>query len=108
MVGASRMAWESAVQQALLGSHLTSSHRKTHSRPVKPPEEGTTWFLATNGRYLWQHKTKNKQNKTQQPTKVLKKKKPEQTETNINHQSSQRLTNKYLELSQLGLRRPWI
>lgn len=92
------------------GSHLTSSHRKTHSRPVKPPEEGTKCFLATNGRYLWQHK-KTKQNTTQQqPTKVLpkKKKKPEQSEPNINHQSSRRLTNKYLELSQPGLRHPWI
>lgn len=81
MVGASRLAWESAVQQALLYSQLTSSHRETHSRPVKLSEEGTKCFLATNGRYLWQHKQTNKQQqktKTQQhPTKIyLRKQNP--------------------------------
>lgn len=71
MVGASRLAWESAVQQALLYSHLTSSHKETHNRPVKLSEEGTECFLATNSRYLWQHKKQKPKHNTTPPQKYF-------------------------------------
>lgn len=102
--------WHGNLQYNRLSWALTSLH---------PTEKLTVaqWnHLKKEQHGFWQPmadtygSTKQKTNKTKHnnPQKYLKKKKPEQTETNINHQSSQRLTNKYLELSQLGLRRPWI
>lgn len=106
MVGASRLAWESAVPQALLCSPLTSSHRETHNRPVKTVWRENRVVFGNQQQIPMAAQKKKRQNKTQHPHKDIFKINFKKIEPSIDHQSSWCLTKKYLELSQLYLKCP--